>query len=185
MSQALATDADGATERVLSRGKNRFLRYWSLNMTLARRTGQGAFPGFSYSEDEWARMDALSGGISTGGIYLWLGAVVFSYMAAAVFVVVVVIGGLLLTAWRNAASVTEPQIFSAIGVIIAGMIGLVMPLSIAFSGLVADPLWRVRPAEAPADAELCAKVMRQFRRMGLVAGVLVALIAAGWAFFLR
>ena len=70
MSEALVTDADAAPARVLSRGKNRFLRYWSLNMTLARRTGQGEFPGFSYSEDEWARMDALSDGISTGGICL-------------------------------------------------------------------------------------------------------------------
>jgi hypothetical protein len=184
VSEAVAAVAD-APARVLSPGQHRFLRYWSLNMSLARRTGQATFPGFSYSDEEWARMDALSNGISTGGIYLWLGAVVFSYIAAAVFVVVVVIGGLLMTVWRNTASVTEPQIFSAIGVIIAGMIGLVMPLSIAFSGLVADPLWRVRPAEAPADAELYAKVTRQFRRMGLVAGVLVALIAAGWGIFLR
>ena len=183
MSEAALIGA--APTRVLSPGKNRFLRYWSLNMTLARSTGQGAFPGFSYTDDEWARMDVLAGGITGGGVILWLGAVVFSYMAAAVFVVVVVIGGLLMTAWRNTANVTEPQIFSAIGVIIAGMIGVVMPLSIAFSGLVADPLWRVRPAETARDAELYAKVMRQFRRMGLVAGVLVALIAAGWAIFLR
>lgn len=184
MSQTLATDADGAA-CVLSPGRNRFLRYWSLNMTLARRTGQATFPGFSYSVDEWARMDELSGGITSGGIYLWLGAVVFSYMAAATLAVTVVIGGLLLTLWRNTANVTEPQIFSAIGVIIAAMIGFVMPFSIAFSGLVSDPLWRERPAEAPADAALYAKVMGQFRRMGLVAGVLVALIAAGWGIFLR
>ena len=105
-------------------------------------------------------------------------------MAAAVVVVVVVIGGLLLTAWRNTANVTEPQIFSAMGDH-RGNVGLVMPLSIAFSGLVADPLWRARPAETASDAELYAKVMRQFRRMGLVAGVLVALVAAGWGIFLR
>ena len=185
MSEALATVVDGAPARVLSPGKNRFLRYWSLNMTLARSTGQGAFPGFSYTDDEWARMDVLAGGITSGGVMLWLGAVVFSYMAVAVLLVVGVIGGLLLTVWRNTANVTEPQIFSAIGVIIAGMIGLVMPLSIAFSGLISDLLWRERPAEAPADAQLYAKVTRQFRRMGLVAGVLVALVAAGWALFLR
>ena len=64
MSEALATVVDGAPARVLSPGKNRFLRYWSLNMTLARSTGQGAFPGFSYTDDEWARMDVLAGGIT-------------------------------------------------------------------------------------------------------------------------
>jgi hypothetical protein len=184
MSQALATDADGVA-RVLSRGKNRFLRYWSLNLILARRTGQAIMPGFSYSDAEWARMGELVGGITSGGIYLWLGAVVFSYMAVAVCAVTVVIGGLLMTAWRNTASVTEPQIFCAIGAIIAVMIAFVMPFSIAFSGLVSDPLWRERAAEAPGDAALYAKVARQFRRMGLVAGVLVALVAAGWGIFLR
>ena len=58
MSDSLVSPELGDT-RALSPGKFRFLRYWSLNITLARSMGQSEFPGFSYGDDEWARINAL------------------------------------------------------------------------------------------------------------------------------
>ncbi|HEY1751884.1 MAG TPA: hypothetical protein VGG29_11500 [Caulobacteraceae bacterium] len=184
MSQAVEAEGPAAAPQALSRGRRRFLRYWSLNVVLARRKGQAGFPGFSYSDDEWARMDELSNGITTGGIYLWLGAVTLTYMLVAAVVGGGVIGTAMMTLWRNAKDVPEPQFFAAAAIIIMAMVGLAMPLSIAVGGLVGDLFWPNRPAETPADGPLYAKVVGQFRRMGLFVGVLVVVIAAVWGLVL-
>jgi hypothetical protein len=169
----------------LSRGQFRFLRYWALNMTLARRGGQAGFPGFSYTNDEWARMDVLSTGLTTAGICLWLAVVVLSYLLAAVLAVGGVVGTALATVWRGNAHLPDTQVYAAIALMIVVLIGVGMPFSIAFGGLAADPLWRNKPTEVLSDSMLHAKVSRQFRTMGLVTGGLVLAIATLWGLVLR
>jgi hypothetical protein len=164
--------------------RRRFLRYWSLNITLAKRTGQGVLPGFSYDEAETSRMAELAAGATSSVIMLWLAAVTLTYLLVAVAAVGGVIGTALATVWRNTADVSEPQIYAAIAMILVVMIGAAMPLSIALGGAVADTLWRARPAEAPGDAALCAKVFGRFRRVGMVTGVLAIIAATGWAVLL-
>jgi hypothetical protein len=184
MSDSLVSPELGDT-RALSPGKFRFLRYWSLNITLARSMGQSEFPGFSYGDDEWTRMEVLSTGLTTAGIWLWLGVVVLSYLIAAAVAVGGVLGTALSLLWRGHPAPPESQFFAVIALIIVVLIGVGMPFSIAFGGLVADPLWRNKPAEAPGDFALHAKVSRQFRNMGLVTGGLVLVIALLWGFVLR
>jgi hypothetical protein len=163
----------------------RFLRYWSLNMKLARRTGQDAFPGFSYDANEQARMDALATGASASAIMLWLAAVVAAYLLVAIVAVGGVIGTALVTVWRNIKDVPEAEIFTAIALMLVMMIGLGMPLSIGAGGWIADAAWRALPAQSPGDVQLFAKVKRQFRRMALVTGVLFVAAAFGWGVLLR
>jgi hypothetical protein len=183
MSDSIASPELGEAP-ALSRGKFRFLRYWSLNITLARSMGQSQFPGFSYTDDEWSRMEVLSTGLTAAGIWLWLGVVVLSYLIAAALAVSGVLGTAVSTIWRAHPNIPETQFFAAMALIIVMLIGIGMPFSIAFGGLVADPLWRNKPVEAPGDAALHAKVSRQFRNMGLVTGGLVLAIAALWGFVL-
>jgi hypothetical protein len=160
--------------------RRRFLRYWSLNITLALRSGQSVLPGFSYDGAETSRMAELAAGATRPVIFVWLGAVTLTYLLVAIAAVGAVIGTALATIWRNAARVSEPQIYAAIALMLVVMIGAAMPLSIAIGGAVADTLWRTRPAEASGDAALYAKVVRQFRRLGLVTGVLAVVAAIGW-----
>ena len=121
---------------LLSPGRFRFLRYWSLNMKLARGTGQGVFPGFSYDADEQARMDALAAGASATVIMVWLAAVVAAYLLVAIASVVAVIGAALVTVWRDVNDVPEAEILAAIALILVMMIGFAMPLSISAMRLI-------------------------------------------------
>jgi len=184
MTDPLVADGAASVGRTLSRSQARFLRYWALNITLARRRGQPGFPGFSYDEAEWARLDQLSTGVTAGGFFLWIGMVVLTYLVVAILVVVGVIGTAVMTVWKS-GNVPESQVFAAIAILCGLMIGIAMPLSISFGGLVADPLWRNRPELSPTDRALYAKISGQFRRMALVLAVVVFLAAASWAAFLK
>src|SRR5471032_2321941 len=138
---------------LLSPGRFRFLRYWFLNMKLARGTGQGVFLGFSYDADEQARMDALAAGASATVIMVWLAAVVAAYLLVAIASVVAVIGAALVTVWRDVNDVPEAEILAAIALILVMMIGFAMPLSISAGGWIADAAWRTRPGQSPGDVQ--------------------------------
>jgi hypothetical protein len=66
----------------LSVGRYRFLRYWSLNMWLASKSGW-SFPGFSYTDAEAQRLKAHADAISGGASLAWLGSTVVIYLAIA------------------------------------------------------------------------------------------------------
>jgi hypothetical protein len=59
------------------------LAMWAKNMT-AIRDGKMEWPGFSYSDKEWQRMDALSAPVTNGAYrkYIFINAVVFIVIAA-------------------------------------------------------------------------------------------------------
>lgn len=166
----------------LPAGKFRFLRYWSVNIWLAQSTGW-SFPGFSYTDDETARIKALAGAASRTAVIVWLAATVVIYMLIAG----VLMGALfwvLSIIWPNPADVSEIGFFGALIFALAGMIALGMPLSITLGGWAADLLSSAPPPPAPGDAALAAKVGRQFRRIGLILSVLVAVAAVVWGFLL-
>ena len=59
------------------------LAMWAKNMTLIK-DGRMEWPGFSYSDDEWQRMYALSAPVTNFAYqkYIWINAVVFIVIAA-------------------------------------------------------------------------------------------------------
>jgi hypothetical protein len=162
----------------LSPGQFRFLRYWSLNMKLARAVGQGSFPGFAYEAEERARMDALAAGAHASAVLLWLAAAAATYVLIALVAMAVVFGTALATVWRS--SLPEAQFFAAMLLVLVAMIGLGLPLSIGAGGWIADAVWRARPDQAPGDTQLFAKVRRQFLRIAIVTGGLFVAASLGW-----
>ena len=58
--------------QALTPSRRRFLRYWSLNMTLARTFGWVWMPGFTYGPNEWRRFEALAAAIPRRAVSTWL-----------------------------------------------------------------------------------------------------------------
>lgn len=167
----------------MSVGGYRLLRYWSLNLWLARRSGW-SFPGFSYTDAEAERLKALSDAIGGTAGLVWLAATVAICLALAAMLITGLFS-LLSAMFPNPADLPAAGFFGALVLAAVGMVALGLPLSIALGGWIADLVAGPPPPPGPGDAALAAKVGGQFVRMGLVVAVLMVAMAVGWSFLLR
>jgi hypothetical protein len=160
-----------------------FLPFWAANMVRARGAGFDWF-GFRYGSEQWARLEALAGGISAG---MYRG---FLYVNAALFIVfaaILVVGFMVpvLTALSPDPALLSPVAFFAVlAVVILVSFAIGLPLSMTLaSRLVAWGAGAAFGALTAEDERLAGMVRWQILRMALfVAAIAFALIGIAIGF---
>ncbi|HEY5070444.1 MAG TPA: hypothetical protein VII63_00290 [Caulobacteraceae bacterium] len=158
-----------------------FLRYWSLNVALARQAGWGWIPGFTYSQAEQRRMGELAAAIDQRARITWLAATALIFILAAAAMMTAALGTALTLLWPHPGDIPEAGFFALLALVMVLSIAIGLPLSIFLGGALAD--WAApapRSVGAPGDGALEAKVRAQFARMAVILGVLFTAAAFAW-----
>lgn len=181
--------ASSPAETRLSRRQCRFLRYWALNICVARRSGT-ATPGFSYEDAEWDRLFAIARTVSGSSIGVWLAATALGYIALATLIMIGVLVPLLSLLWPAPATMPASGFFALLALMGVTLVAVGMPLSLAWGGALGDWLAGTPDlATEPGDAALLRTIRRQFWRVAIVAALSVIPISllmtalgaeAGW-----
>lgn len=150
------------------------LAFWARGMT-AIRDGRMEWPGFSYTDPEWARMRTLAAPIGAGTyqLFTWVNAAIFIAIAAlGIFCVFLPLATLLFPVPAETSALKFSLLLAACTFLI---IGLGLPISMRLSSaLVASQAIRAALVAAPGDEALAAKVSWQINRIMLVmCGLLV------------
>ena len=150
------------------------LAMWAKNMTIIK-DGRMEWPGFSYSDDEWQRMYALSAPVTNFAYqkYIWINAVVFIVLAAiGIAAIFLPLATVLFPVPAETSALKFSLLLAACAFLIIGG-GLPISLSIA-SWMSADAAMRQQLAAAPGDEALASKISWQINRITLImCGVLV------------
>lgn len=160
--------------RALGSGVLLQLAFWAKNMTSIRNAGM-QWPGFSYSETEWAWMAELADAIGDGAFekFKVVTAVVFIALAAVgIALVFVPLASLL---FPHAAETPAPYFVLLLAAIALLIIGIGLPLSMRVAAaLSSDVETRTRLRTTAGDAELARKVAYQINRItAVMCGLLV------------
>src|SRR4051812_21777012 len=150
------------------------LAFWARGMT-AIKDGRMEWPGFSYTDAEWARMRVLAAPIGAGRyqLFTWVNAAIFIAIAALGIVCVFLpMATLLFPVPAETSALKFSLLLAACAFLI---IGLGLPVSLRLSGmLVASKEIRAGLVAEAGDEALAAKVSWQINRIMLVmCGLLV------------
>ena len=159
----------GMTSSALAR-----LAFWAKGM-VAISDGRMEWPGFSYTDSEWARMRTLSEPIGAGTYQLFtiVNAVIFITIAAlGIFGVFLPLATVLFPVPAETSALKFSLLLAACAFLI---IGLGLPISMRLSAvLVASNAVRAALVAAPGDEALASKVSWQINRIMLImCGLLV------------
>lgn len=159
----------GMTNGALAR-----LAFWARGMT-GIRDGHMEWPGFSYTEVEWARMTTLAKPIGGGTYQLFtlVNAAIFIAIASlGIFCVFLPLATLLFPVPAETSALKFSLLLAACALLI---IGIGLPISLRLStALVAPKAMRAALVAVPGDQLLAAKVSWQINRITLVlCGLLV------------
>jgi len=150
------------------------LAMWGKNMTIIR-DGRMEWPGFSYSDDEWQRMYALSAPVTNFAYqkYIWINAVVFIVIAAiGIAAIFLPLATVLFPVPAETSALKFSLLLAACAFLIIGG-GLPISLSIA-AWMSTNAAMRQQWVAAPGDAALASKISWQINRITLImCGVLV------------
>lgn len=160
---------NGMTGSALAR-----LAFWAKGM-VSINNARMEWPGFSYSDVEWARMRTLSEPIGAGTYQLFTiaNAVIFIAIAAlGIFGVFLPLATLLFPIPAETSALKFSLLLAACAFLI---IGLGLPISMRLSAvLVGGKTLRAALVSAPGDEALAAKVSWQINRIMLIlCGLLV------------
>lgn len=150
------------------------LAFWAKGM-VAIQDGRMEWPGFSYTEAEWARMRVLAAPIGAGRYQLFtiVNAVIFIAIAAlGIFCVFLPLASLLFPVPAETSALKFSLLLAACAFLI---IGLGLPVSLNLSSrLAASKEMRASLIAEAGDEALAAKVSWQINRIMLVmCGLLV------------
>ncbi|MER8409400.1 hypothetical protein NKH16_32980 [Mesorhizobium sp. M1307] len=144
------------------------LAFWAKGMT-AIRDGHMEWPGFSYTEVEWARMTTLAKPVGGGTYQLFtlVNAAIFIAIAAlGMFCVFLPLAALLFPVPAETSALKFSLLLAACAFLI---IGIGLPISLRLSTtLVAPKAMRAALVAVPGDQALAAKVSWQINRITLV-----------------
>ncbi|MER8952541.1 hypothetical protein NKH98_07335 [Mesorhizobium sp. M0833] len=159
----------GVTSGALAR-----LAFWAKGMT-AIRDGHMEWPGFSYTEVEWARMTTLAKPVGGGTYQLFtlVNAAIFIAIAAlGIFCVFLPLAALLFPLPAETSALKFSLLLAACAFLI---IGIGLPISLRLStALVAPKSLHAALVAVPGDQALAVKVSWQINRITLVlCGLLV------------
>jgi hypothetical protein len=155
------------------------LALWGRNMAPVRARGW-VWPGFDYSEAEWKRLLALAGAVSSDA-YIGFQIVTAVLVIATIGLVVALGAGLITWLSRVIPPVLSPiGLLVAIPIVVYALFGYGFPLAIqCAAACAASNTTRTKLTALPGDAELAAKIERQFRRMAaFIAGVFFLIAAS-------
>lgn len=150
------------------------LAFWARNMTTIR-DGRMSWPGFSYADAEWARMDVLAAPVTAKAYskFITVNAIVFIVIAGLGIVgIFLPLATVLFPVPAETSALKFALLLAACCFLI---IGVGLPLSLrAASALSADAAMRASLVAAPGDAALARKVSWQISRITLImCGLLV------------
>lgn len=157
------------------------LAFWSRNM-VAIRDGGMAWPGFSYSEPEWKRMEELAEPVAdrTFARFVAVNAVVFIAIAAfGIVTIFVPLASLLFPIPAETSALQFSLLLAACCLLIIGA-GLPLSMSVA-AWLCADARMKARLLPRPGDDVLAARFAWQINRITLV---MCGLLAPGILLFI-
>lgn len=160
---------DGITSSALAR-----LAFWAKGM-VAINDARMEWPGFSYTDAEWARMQTLSEPITAGSYQLFtiVNAVIFITIAAlGIFGVFLPLATVLFPVPAETSALKFSLLLAACAFLI---IGLGLPISMRLSAvLAASRAVRAALVAAPGDEALASRVSWQINRIMLImCGLLV------------
>jgi hypothetical protein len=167
-----------------SASRQRFLRYWALNVTIVYQSGWDWIPLFPYTPAEKQRLAELAANASPTRTAVWLAAATVIGLVLLI-VCALALGFALLSGlgliWPDVSKTPAPAMFAGLGLASAVSVSLAMPLAIGFGGAAADAITD-GPAIAPQpqDAALYAKVRTQFVRLPFILAPLVLIGCLGW-----
>ena len=165
-------DAESASGP-LGRGEIAQLAFWAKNMS-AIRDGKIKWPGFSYTDPEWSRMQTLAAPISDGryNLYLFVNAVIFIAVAALGIVGIwLPLANLLFPVPAETSALKFALLLAGYCLLALG-VGLPVSLRIAAWWCATPEIGELPPA--PPDRALRDKVAWQIGRITLImCGVLV------------
>ena len=150
------------------------LAFWGMNMNIAT-SGNNNWPGFRYSETEWARLTKLAETVDGAafGKYVIVVAVVFIALAACAIagLFVPIVSAL----YPNPADTPALPFVLLLAATALLALGIGLPLSLrAAVWASTNEAMRARLIEQPGDAALAAKVAHQITRMTVImCGILV------------
>jgi hypothetical protein len=154
----------------LTESQARLLRFWGANMTFAYATADW-WPGFSYTPEERARLNALAETVQRSTVLVWIYALVpaiFILIAAAAVAAIMVPA--LTWLYPNPADLKPLPFVLVLASVAAVSLGLGVPAAMALGGRIA--LWWTGDTavlvEEPGDVALYAKFRRQLWRVVLV-----------------
>lgn len=150
------------------------LAFWAKGMT-AIRDGHMEWPGFSYTDVEWARMTTLAKPVGGGTYQLFtlVNAAIFIAIAAlGIFCIFLPLAALLFPLPAETSALKFSLLLAACALLI---IGIGLPISLRLStALVAPKSLHAALVAVPGDQALAAKVSWQINRITLVlCGLLV------------
>ena len=150
------------------------LAFWSGNMTMINESKM-SWPGFSYTEPEFARMAVLAEAVTPGAFarYLAINTVVF--IALAGLAIVGFFLPLIIVLFPNPAETAALPFVLILAATCLLAIGIGLPISmrVAAWGSTSDEM-RAQLTARPGDAELAAKASHQITRMTVITcGLLV------------
>jgi hypothetical protein len=157
------------------------LAFWARNMAPIRARGR-IWPGFDYSEAEWRRLLELAGIVPSEAFSTFQIATAALMIAA--IALVAVGGGVIIAplyqmippAWMQAGLL---GLLVAIPIAIFLLFGYGFPLAIRLAAAFAmNDAMHAQISAASGDADLAAKIPRQFRRVAAFAGGVLFVIAA-------
>jgi hypothetical protein len=158
------------------------LAFWGRNMAPIRARGW-TWPGFDYHEIEWQRLLTLAKAVSFDA-FVGFQIVTAMLMIAAIGLVVALGASVITPVYRMIPSdwawLGPLGLLIAIPIAILGVFGFGFPRAIRLAAaLTTTEAMRGKLIVSAGDAELIAKIERQFRRMaGFIAGVLVLIASS-------
>ncbi len=132
------------------------VRYWSVNMTMAFRSG-GYWPGFGYSAEEKAEMAYLGQNCSFGQFLAWAFIVALIVMPV---VAVVMIPGIYLLSSHTAATLPGSVFFLSEGAAIVVCFTIGMPVAMLLGSALVGRLYKIPDSELP-DRATTARYLSQ------------------------
>jgi hypothetical protein len=172
----------GATLAVVTSGESQVLRpdalvrlaFWAKNMTAIRNAGM-QWPGFSYTDAEWARMGVLADAVSDGAFHRFniTNAVIFIILAALGIVgIFLPLASLLFPRPAETSALSFVLLLAASALLIIG-VGLPISMRIAAATSAYDQT-RSRISPDLGDAALARKAAYQINRIAaIMCGVFV------------
>ncbi len=151
----------------------RLVAFWGRNMMPIRSRGW-VWPGFDYSDAEWARLEALGRVVSSSAYLMFQGITA---------VLVIALLGVLAFALVSLASALLPASAGPYPLVVLGVLmtfltlGVLVPLAMRIAAAASiDRAAEEKLSGAPGDAALAAKIARQFRRVAVFAAGVIVLI---------
>ena len=152
------------------------VRYWSVNMTLAFKSGS-YWPGFGYTEEEKAEMAFLSRNCSFGQFLAWAFIVALIVMP---IVAVVIIPGIYVMSSQAGATLPGSVFFLSQGAAIVVCFTVGLPVAMLLASALVGRLNKIPDSDLPDRATTARFFHKMWFQLTRMAIVMMAILVPAW-----